>query len=269
MVPLAFGTQTAGSVIRPAAFCGIVGFKPSFGLIPRAGVKPLADSLDTVGVMARDVADAAYFAAALSDRPELRVGEAPPPRILLYRAPEWPQADAATQAVIERAAQRLRRAGASVAEKPASPAHQDLVAAQKTIMDYETARALSYERLTRWSDISAALRERIEAGLATSGAAYDEAQRVVERARLALPALFGKADALLVPAAPGEAPKGLSATGDPVFNRAWTILHVPCVTVPAGEGASGLPIGAQIVARQRADATALRAAAFLERALAA
>src|SRR6185437_15941991 len=113
---------------------GIVGFKPSFGLIPRAGVKPLADSLDTVGVMARDVADAAFFAAALSDRPELRVAEAPPPRILLYHAPEWPQADAATHAAIERAAERLRRTGAGVAEKPASPEHEGLVAAQKTIM---------------------------------------------------------------------------------------------------------------------------------------
>src|SRR6185437_3319976 len=135
-----------------------------------------------------------------------------------------PQAEAATRAAIEHAAEHLRRAGASVVEKPASPEHEGLVAAQKVIMDYETARALAHERLTRWNDLSAPLRERIEAGLAIRGGAYDEAQRVVERARLALPALFGEADALLVPAAPGEAPKGLSQTGDALFNRAWTIL---------------------------------------------
>jgi Asp-tRNA(Asn)/Glu-tRNA(Gln) amidotransferase A subunit family amidase len=274
MVPLAFGTQTAGSVIRPAAFCGIVGYKPSFGLISRSGVKPLSDSLDTVGVMARDVADAGFFAAVLSDRPELRLAspdlrvDGPAPRIALYRAPEWHRADAATVAMLEHVMERLRRAGCTATERAAISEHDGLVEAQQIVMDYETVRCLAFERLTRWTDLSQSLRERMEGGLAHSGATYDAARQSVARARQALPALFGDADALLVPAAPGEAPKGLDRTGDPLFNRAWTMLHVPCITVPAGHGPNGLPLGAQLVGRPGEDANLLRTASFLERALA-
>lgn len=269
MVPLAFGTQTAGSVIRPAAFCGVVGYKPSFGLIPRSGVKPLSDSLDTVGVMARDVGDVAFFAAALSGRPGLRIASPEAsPAVALYRAPEWREADAATVAVLERVLEQLGRAGAKPTERGAAPEHDGLVEAQQIIMDHETVRSLAFERLTRWADLSGPLRERMTAGLAHSGEIYDEARRLVERARLALPALFGDADALLVPAAPGEAPKGLDRTGDPLFNRAWTMLHLPCITVPAGRGPHGLPIGAQLVGRPGDDARLLRVAAFLEQVLA-
>jgi len=269
MVPLAFGTQTAGSVIRPAAFCGVVGYKPSFGMISRAGVKPLSDSLDTVGVMAREVADAGFFAAALTDRSDL--AEPQPltePRIALYRAPEWRDADAATHALLEATLERLGRAGAVTTIREAVPEHAGLIEAQKTIMDYETARALAFERLERWDGLSPWLQERVTIGLGFSAKAYDDARRLVATARSALPTLFGEADALLVPAAPGEAPRGLERTGDPLFNRAWTVLHVPCVTVPAGRGPSGLPLGAQLVGRPGEDARLLRAAAFLERVLA-
>jgi amidase len=270
MVPLAFGTQTAGSVIRPAAFCGVVGYKPSFGTISRSGVKPLADSLDTVGVMARSIGDAGFFTAALTDRPEL----ADPlplsaPRIALYRAREWREADPATTAMLEGALERLRRAGAATATREAVPEHDGLIDAQKIVMDYETARSLAFERLHRWDALSPWLQERITIGLSHSARAYDDARHLVAAARAALPALFGDADALLVPAALGEAPKGRERTGDPLFNRAWTILHLPCVTVPAGVGPNGLPLGAQLVGRPGDDARLLAGAAFLERALAA
>ncbi len=269
MVPLAFGTQTAGSVIRPAAYCGIVGYKPSFGLIARSGVKALSDSLDTVGVMARDVADAGFFAAVLSDRPELRVDQpAAAPHIALYRAPEFREADAATVARLDEVMTRLRRAGATTAERAAAAEHNGLIDAQKIIMDYESVRCLAFERLTRWSDLSASLRERMAVGMGHSAATYDEARHLVARARHALPSLFGDADALLVPAAPGEAPKGLDRTGDPLFSRGWTMLHVPCVTVPAGFGPNGMPLGAQLVGRPGDDAKLLHIAALLERALA-
>jgi Asp-tRNA(Asn)/Glu-tRNA(Gln) amidotransferase A subunit family amidase len=269
MVPLAFGTQTAGSVIRPASFCGVVGYKPSFGTISRAGVKPLSDSLDTVGVMARDVADAAFFTAVLSDRPGLRLGEATAaPHIGFYRTPEWGEAGPDTIAALEHAAARLARAGAATVEVVGPAVHAALLEAQKIVMDYESARSLSFERITRPQDLSANLRERITVGLAHSGEDYDAARRSIALARAALPALFGDFDALLVPAAPGEAPRGLDRTGDPVFNRAWTILHLPCITVPAWRGAGGLPVGVQIVGRLGDDARTLRAAAFLERALA-
>ena len=270
MVPLAFGTQTAGSVIRPAAFCGVVGYKPSFGTIARAGVKSLSDSLDTVGVMARDVADAAFFAAVLSGRPALRLDdEIAPPRIAFYRTPEWPHAEAAAIAVLEHAVARLAAAGAPTGEVTAPPEHTGLVEAQKIVMDYETARSLAFEHAMRPHDLSANLRERIAVGLDHSGETYDAARRDIARARAALPTLFGDFDVLLVPAAPGEAPKGLDHTGDPIFSRSWTILHLPCVTIPAGRGPAGLPVGVQLVGRAGDDARTLRAAAFLERILGA
>jgi Asp-tRNA(Asn)/Glu-tRNA(Gln) amidotransferase A subunit family amidase len=269
MVPLAFGTQTAGSVIRPASFCGVVGYKPSFGTISRAGVKPLSDSLDTVGVMARNVADAAFFAAVLSDRPGLRLGDAiAAPRVGFYRTPEWGEAEPDTIAALEHAAARLARAGTATVEVVGPPEHAALVEMQKVVMDYESARSLSFERITRPQDLSASLRERIAVGLAHSAETYDAAHRSIELARAALPALFGDFDALLVPAAPGEAPRGLDRTGDPIFNRAWTILHLPCVTVPTWRGTAGLPVGVQLVGRLGDDARTLHAAAFLERALA-
>jgi Asp-tRNA(Asn)/Glu-tRNA(Gln) amidotransferase A subunit family amidase len=268
MVPLAFGTQTAGSVIRPASFCGIVGYKPSFGTISRAGVKPLSDSLDTVGVMARNVADAAFFTAVLGDRPDLRLDDAMArPRIAFYRTPEWSEAGADTIAALDHAAVRLSRAGAPTVEISGPPEQDGLVEAQKIVMDYESARSLSFERITRPQDLSASLRERIAIGLSHSARTYDEARRTVTLARAALPSLFRDFDALLVPAAPGAAPKGLERTGDPIFNRAWTILHLPCITLPGWRNAGGLPVGVQLVARLGDDARLLRAAAFLERAL--
>jgi len=269
MVPLAFATQTAGSIIRPASFCGVVGYKPSFGTISRAGVKPLADSLDTVGVMARDVADAAFFAAVLSDRPALRLTDSiSPPRVALYRTPEWAAAEGGTIAAIEHAAACLARAGAPMSERAAPPEHADLVGAQKTIMDYETARSLAFEHGARRQDLSANLRERIAAGLAHSAKAYDAARAIVARARSVLPSLFGDFDVLLAPAAPGAAPKGLDRTGDPIFCRSWTMLHLPCITVPSSRDDTGLPVGVQLIGREGDDARTLHAAAFLERALA-
>ncbi|HEV8680968.1 MAG TPA: amidase, partial [Stellaceae bacterium] len=133
MVPLAFGTQTAGSIIRPAAYCGVVGYKPSFGMIPRAGVKPLADSLDTVGTMARNVADAAFFAAILGGRPVLRHLAMPeaPPRFGFYRTPMWEAAEPSTAAALDHTREVLRHAGASVAEIAVPPEHRGLTAAQE------------------------------------------------------------------------------------------------------------------------------------------
>jgi Asp-tRNA(Asn)/Glu-tRNA(Gln) amidotransferase A subunit family amidase len=134
-------------------------------------------------------------------------------------------------------------------------------------MDYESVRSLAFEYATRPQDLSANLRERIAVGCTHKPETYDAARRLVAKAREGLRAFFGGADVLLVPAAPGEAPKGLERTGDPVFNRSWTMLHLPCVTVPAWRSAGGLPVGVQIVGREGEDALTLRAAAFLEHAL--
>ncbi len=269
MVPLAFGTQTAGSVIRPAAYCGCVGYKPSFGLINRAGVKPLADSLDTVGVLARAVEDAAFFAGVLSERPALRhltmPGEAP--RFGLYRTPNWEEADPAAAAALDTARSALELAGAAVAELAIPPEHQGLAEVQDTVMRFEMVRALAYERIEHSAQVSPRLAQMLDAGMTIGAEEYDRANARAAEARTGLDAFFGECHAVLVPAAPGEAPQGLGNTGNPIFNRMWTLLGVPCVTLPARWAENGLPTGVQLVGRMRDDARLMACTAFLERAL--
>ncbi len=271
MAPLAFGTQTAGSVIRPAAYCGCIGYKPSFGLINRAGVKPLADSLDTVGAFARTVEDAAFFAGVLSERPALRHLAVPSaaPRFGLCRTPMWDEAEPTTAAALDDAREVLERAGAVVAELAIMPEHHGLAEAQDTIMGFEMVRALAYERIEHSAELSPRLAQMIDAGMTIGAAEYDRALARAAEARGALDAFFGQCEAVLVPAAPGEAPIGLGNTGNPIFNRMWTLLGVPCVTLPARWGENGLPTGVQLVGRPRDDALLMACAAFLERALAA
>ena len=270
MVPLAFGTQTAGSVIRPGAYCGCVAYKPSFGLINRAGIKPLSDSLDTVGVFARSVEDAAFFAGVLAERPALR-HLAPPqttPRFGLYRTPMWDQAEPATAAALDAARSALERADAVVTELAIAPEHDGLNEAQNTIMRFEMVRALAYERIEHSAALSPRLAQLIDDGMTIGADVYDRALAHAAAARAGLDAFFGECDAILVPAAPGEAPAGLGSTGDPIFNRMWTLLGVPCVAVPARWADNGLPTAVQLVGRRRDDARLMAAAAFLERALA-
>jgi Asp-tRNA(Asn)/Glu-tRNA(Gln) amidotransferase A subunit family amidase len=270
MAPLAFGTQTAGSVIRPASFCGCVGYKPSFGLINRAGIKPLADSLDTVGILARTVDDAAFFAGVLTERTALHHLAAPrePPHFGLYRTPMWDEAEPATAAALDTARAALESAGARVEELASAPDHHGLTAAQDKIMGFETVRALADERIRHSAELSPRLAQLLDAGMAVGAEEYDAARTLTEAARAGLAGFFAGCDAILVPAAPGEAPAGLGYTGDPVFNRMWTLLGVPCVTVPARWGESGLPTGVQLVGRMHDDARLMACAAFLERALA-
>jgi Asp-tRNA(Asn)/Glu-tRNA(Gln) amidotransferase A subunit family amidase len=269
MMPLAFGTQTAGSIIRPASFCGVVGYKPSFGLVAPAGTKALAPSLDTIGGFARDVADAAFFIAALTERHDL-VPTAPAarPRIGVYRTEPWREAEPATIAAMAAARECFGRAGAAISERPAFPAFDRLLAAQVAIMGYEAARNLASERLNRASAIMPRTLALLAEGLEVSAAAYDEAQRCAAAARVELDAFFGGCDAMLVPAAPGEAPPA-ATTGDPVFNRPWTLLHIPCIALPGHRGPAGLPVGVQLLGRPGGDAQLLAVALFAESALAA
>jgi len=269
MAPVALGTQTAGSVIRPAAFCGVVGYMPSGGLLNRVGVKMISDSLDTLGVFARSVDDAAFLVSVLAERPELdAAGPARAPRLGLYRTPEWARAEPATEAALARAQQALQRAGSEVGEPRDGGAFDGLAEAHACLMQYEIARSLLPEWLSHREQFSAALRRIMETGLAFTAQDYDAARAAVARARAALDGLFGDCDALLVPAAPGEAPRGLDATGDPVFNRMWTALRAPCVGVPAGAGPQGLPVAVQVVGRPGDDARTLWVARAVEAALA-
>jgi Asp-tRNA(Asn)/Glu-tRNA(Gln) amidotransferase A subunit family amidase len=267
--PLAYGTQTAGSVIRPAAFCGVVGYKPSFGMINRAGMKMMSDSLDTIGIIARSVADCALFAAAVSGRdlgdPDRRLDHAP--RIGMCRSPSWALAAPETVGVFDRVATALHRAGAVVTDRELPLAVEALATAHPIIMNHESARALGWELTTFPDQISEMLRERLESGLSRTEAEAEAAYRVFAAARQAIPNVFEGLDVLVTPAAPGQAPEGLGWTGDPVFNYIWTSLHVPCVTVPAGEGPDGLPLGIQVVARNGADAAVLAWAQWVARAV--
>jgi Asp-tRNA(Asn)/Glu-tRNA(Gln) amidotransferase A subunit family amidase len=267
--PLAFGTQTAGSVIRPAAFCGVVGYKPSFGLINRFGMKLMSESLDTVGVMARCVADCALFAGAVAGRdlgnPDVRPERAP--RFGICRSPVWEAALPETNELLTRVASALARAGADVADRELSPECARVVEAHPVVMNSESARALGWELTNAREGISEGLRERLDFGLSRSEAEIVDAHLAFERAQRAFPACMDGLDALVTPSASGQAPAGLEWTGDPAFNLIWTSLHVPCVTVPAGTGPDGLPLGIQIVTRFGEDRQALAWAQWVAAAL--
>jgi Asp-tRNA(Asn)/Glu-tRNA(Gln) amidotransferase A subunit family amidase len=268
MLPIALGSQTAGSVIRPAAFCGVAGFKPSFRVLPTVGMKCFSWSLDTVGLFAAGVADVAFAAAAISGR-DLRVDEREPavPAIGLLRTTFWPEATSEMQDAIERAARRASAAGAQVKEITLPALFDEAAQAHPTIQDYEAYRALGYEFDRQRETLGPILREQLAKAAAIDPLAYDEARRVARRARQAFGTLTADAGVLLTPSAPGAAPHGLSSTGKPTFNRLWTLLGTPCVNVPGLSDPDGLPLGVQVVGRFARDRSTLEAALFLERAL--
>ena len=267
MVPLGFGTQTAGSILRPAAFCGVVGYKPTYGTINRVGAKMISDTLDTLGVLARTVADAGLFVAALADRRELAIDEAVPvnaPRIGLCRTREWDRAHADTTTAFEDAGKRLGAAGATVCDITLPESLAGLAEAQTAIMVAEVAKCLSHEWLAHREDLSAEMVTMIEAGLAVGSERYDAAQALARTGRRVLPQIFGECDVLVAPSAIGEAPVGIQATGDPLFNRIWTLLRTPCVHVPCALGSHGLPLGVTVVGPAHADRAALLAANWVQ-----
>jgi Asp-tRNA(Asn)/Glu-tRNA(Gln) amidotransferase A subunit family amidase len=293
LVPLALGTQTAGSVIRPASFCGVVGYKPSPRRIPRAGVKPNSETLDEVGVFARSVDDAALLAQVLAPgllagwpgvpMPGLEAAEgghdvgngivlpsrcAEAPRIGVTLTPRAGALSPAMAAMVGDCARRLAGWYAPVQEALLPPSFDALFDAQALVQAFETARALSPEWLYRRERLSPQLAALVERGLRTDGAAYSAALAAGQAAAADLQDLFGRCDVLITPAAPGEAPAGLDFTGDPLFNRPWQLLGCPCITVPAGRGEHGLPLGLQIVARPQDDAWLFIAAAWIEARLA-
>ena len=265
MVPLAFGTQTGGSVIRPASFCGVAAIKPSYRLLPTAGIKPYSISLDTAGIFAATVADAAFALAALTDRIfEDGVRTA---RIAVVRQDYAGEADASAEAALKAAALAIEASGMSVfdAREPA-----EFAAAWKvhpTLADGEALRALAWEWETHRAQIPPKLTKALADAERVSVNEFDEARRLGKRARLAAHAFFKDVDAAVTFAAPGAAPKGLNSTGEPKFNRLWTLLGVPCVNVPGCRDQAGLPIGVQVIAPFGRDSVALEIAARLERAL--
>ena len=269
MVPLALGSQTAGSTIRPASFCGVFGLKPTHGLIDLTGVKRLSARLDTLGLFARSIDDIELLLDALTGHRRAAPGSgAGPPRIALARTARWQLVEPDARAALEAAAVALADAGARVGELELPAELEALVDAQQTIMAVEVATNLADEYDRDGDRMSAELSELIEEGRSAHGGDYEAALATAERGAERLPAVFEAHDILLTPAARGQAPRGLDATGDPVFCRAWTLLGTPAISVPGPLGADGLPIGVQLVAPPGQDAELLAAARWVWQALA-
>ena len=268
MIPIAMGTQTGGSVIRPAAYCGVAGFKPSYRLLPTVGIKSFSWSLDTVGLFAAGVADVAFATAAISGR-DLRVDRAPPetPTIILVRNHLRDEASKDMQKAVETAARAAERAGARIEEYEFPDIVREAHRVQPVIMDYEAFRALAYEYDNHRASIGPMLRELLDKAAQLTSEEYDAARRVTKQARHTVnETLEGKF--ILTPSAPGAAPRRLSSTGSAIFNRLWTSMGTPCVNVPGLLDDSNLPLGVQIVGRFGRDHATLQAALFLEREIA-
>lgn len=264
MVPVAFGTQTGGSVLRPAAFCGVVGYKPTFGRYNRAGVKAAAESLDTLGLLARSIDDVALLDSVLAGgiAPSFRSLDLPPV-IGVCRTHLWPMALPETVEAIDDAAARLGAAGARVSEVTLPEAFTGLTRARELINNFERARAMGYEWHNCRGLISERLRRCIQQGFETPRGDYVAALQLASDCRARLDALFGGLDVLLAPCVPGEAPFGLESTGDPRFQELWTLLHAPAMTLPTHSGPCRLPVGIQLVGRRFGDEKLLAVARWI------
>jgi Asp-tRNA(Asn)/Glu-tRNA(Gln) amidotransferase A subunit family amidase len=283
MVPLALGSQTAGSVIRPAAFCGVYGFKPTHGLIPRHGILQLSRTLDHVGLFARSLEDIALLLEQLQGyderdpdtRPRARVdyqgisSEEPPlePMFAFIKTPHWERADADLK---EAYAELQEALGAQIEEVELFPSATEGWDWQRTIMEAEMASNLEPLWLAGKDKLSERLRGLMERGRETRLVDYQRTLRRIAPTVESFDELFRERyDAILTPPALGTAPKGLGATGDPAFCVLWTLLGMPAITLPLMQGANGLPLGVQLVGRRNYDARLLRTARWLEKKVSA
>ena len=271
MVPLAYGTQTVGSTIRPAAYCGVVGYKPSYGFLSRSGMKMGAESLDTPGVIARSVEDAALLAAASAMRPELQfVTSLERPKLGVCCSPNWSQMSREGAQAFERAIDQLDRLGATMVDAELPESFAKLDAAAASILNYEMARGLAYEASQHRARVAPMLLERVDIGARIDYRDYMLAAQYAAECRRQLAEHAGELDAIVTPSATGEAPLGLESTGNTAMNRLWTLLHGPCVTLPAGQGPGGMPLGVQLVrpsSGDRPDAHLLAVARWVEKTL--
>jgi Asp-tRNA(Asn)/Glu-tRNA(Gln) amidotransferase A subunit family amidase len=264
-VPLATGTQTAGSVNRPASYCGVVGFKPTFGLIPRDGIKPLGDSLDTVGVLARSVESARILAGVLAGDPtpfepdaRLRI---PPhrPKLAFARTPIWNWIEPEAQRAIERVAGRVP----DLEEVELPPGFTELLAAQTEIQSYEAAQSLAPERNDHAELLSDELRSALTDGARIPAERYGEHLRTRASFGPPLTRLLARYDAVLTPSTTGVPPVGRHHTGDPMCSRVWTLIGAPSISLPLAWTDDGLPVGLQLVGAPYRDGALLEAAASL------
>ncbi|MCE9641648.1 MAG: amidase [Betaproteobacteria bacterium] len=270
MVPLAIGTQTTGSTIRPASFCGAFGYRPTWGDLRLSGVREAAGSLDTLGLIARSVDDLAlYRDVLLGVKPEPVPEHTGPLRVGFCRTHVWPQVEPYTQKLLEGAAQTLARAGMQVRDVELPADFERLLDAHLAISSFEFSRNFAYEIEHHWDKISATLREnRLKSGLECSFERYREARAFAAQCRRAFADVVKDFDVLLTASATGEAPVGLNTTGNANNCLIWTTLHVPTVTMPVFKGPHGLPVGAQIIGKADGDRALFAAARRIYQALA-
>ena len=268
MIPLALGTQTGGSVIRPASYCGVAAIKPSYRLLPTIGVKCFSWTLDTVGLFAAGVEDLARGLAAMTGRPGLLSEPiAAAPRIGIVVQDFAGEPDPASATALRTAADAAARAGAQIRQLVLPGVVADAWRIHPTVQFFEAHQSLAWEYRANRDAMPPLLRARLDQSADLTPAAYDEACAMAATARAALAETFADVDVLLTFSAPGAAPKGLASTGNTRFNKLWTLMGVPCVNVPAYVAEGGLPVGVQIIAPFGADARALAAACFVEAAL--
>ena len=277
MVPLALGSQTNGSVIRPASFCGVYGFKPTHGLIPRSGVMKLSRALDHVGVFARSIEDIALISEQLvgwdeadpDTRPRARIpfGEVAaqepplPPRLAFVKGPVWDRATPETREAFEELAGEL---GERVVEVELPPSSERALEWHRIIMQAEMAANLDLEWEKGRDRLSESLRTQLASGRALSALDYQKALARIPLLNEAFAEIFREFDALLTPSAPGTAPHGLASTGDPAFCSLWTLCGMPAITLPLMRGENSLPMGVQLVGARHDDARLLRTARWLQ-----
>ena len=264
-VPLAMGSQTGGSTIRPAAYCGVYGFKPTFGFVNIDGVRPLAMALDTAGWFARHVEDLALLGSVLHSLidAELRPLDAPP-RIGIVRTADWERAATDVRGAIDGLADALASAGSAVSEVEWPEECNGLGTAWEAVIAAGAASALAPEYGQHRDRMGDHIRTLIEQGHALTSSERSAAEATALRCRALVSELFEDYDAFLTPATGDVAPERLDSTGDPLFNRSWTLLRLPCLAVPAGLDASGLPLAAQLVGRHGGDQALLELAAWVE-----
>ena len=281
LVPFAVGTQTGGSIIRPASYCGVAGFKPSFGLLPTSGLKCFSWSLDTVGLFGSSVREVAWFAQAVSGHAlALGSADAATPAGAATKASRpwvigipdnypWGDVSPSAQLAMRAAGNALQAAGAQLKPISLPTWMKDIFEAQDVIQGYEVWRSLSREIDQHPQALSAVLRDYLQASRAITPQSYEAAQRTAWAGQNACESWFKEFDAIMTPSAPDEAPQGYGSTGASTFNRAWTLLSLPCVNVPGAVGVTGNPMGLQIIGGPHADFECLKVADFLENALAA
>ena len=261
-VPVALGTQTSGSIIRPASYNGVLGYKPTYGAYSLDGIHPLAPALDTLGAFSRSPTDLALLHGILAGEQSKKPGTAQPATVALVRTPAWTEAEAQTQQAVLDFARRLQKAGIEVIE-PAEDLLQGLPEVQQACLAQGAAASLGPVTERYPDQVRPQTRELVAEGRAVAESFKSRLHEAQAKGERFLSGVFSKADLIITPSAAGAAPAGLHHTGDPLFNRIWTFLQTPCMNLPLTRGAHGLPVGLQLVCNRQEDEQLFRYAAHL------